>query len=511
MDRRKFVKSSGAVMAVSMIPGLSLAVGKDKIVLGKMGANLPDNPQEGVPYRIYDCFLDLTGDYPVPIAPKYIEWFERSRLGMFVHWNHSSLVPTEISWAMYAEKKPGMPMKEYENLAKRFNPVSFNAAEWVRLAQEAGMAHILVVVKHHDGFAMWDTKVSDYKITNTPFKRDYCAEIAEACHKAGMRYGFYYSPADWWHTASRAADWDGYVGYMQEQLRELVTSYGDIDMLAMDFWSPACNHKSWTEFYKELRKLAPRTIFSRNTPWAIGDFEVVEHFVPYVRTPGSSELSNITSNNNFKSRMNRSALFETYLSVQQSGWSYNNGSAIPLNKIVNQLVDTAGCGGNLTLNITPDSNGKVPPAQVELLQNIGKWMRENGETIIGTSGTHLEPAMVISDQERQGSEVPVMLGEAGSRPKKSRCVIANTGVGKRLYIHVLDWMGKETISVPIPGDQLVDCRIKGGGALLTKRMEGEIRITVPEYLHQPMDTIIVLELASPVSDIRINKAPGFLI
>ena len=218
-----------------------------------------------------------------------------------------------------------------------------------------------------------------YKITNTPFKRDVCREIADACHKAGMRLGWYYSPTDWWHPASRAGDWDAYSAYMQEHLRELMTEYGTVGFLAYDFWSPVCKHPSWPKFYQESRHLCPHFIHNRNTPWPIGDYECMEHTVPYFRKKSSTVNAGIVIGD-YRGRLTCDAPFEVMDCIQAGRWSYEFGKAMPLKSMIFKLVDAAASGGNLNLNVTPDSMGRIPAAQVERLQEIRAWMRTHGET-----------------------------------------------------------------------------------------------------------------------------------
>ncbi len=483
--------------------------------------NTPTNPQDGVPYPLYEPFLQSQGTYPTPAAARDVAWFERARLGMFIHWNHCTVAPAEISWVMkkgsqtlseYQElaktlpiwevQERGLSMAAYEGMAQLFNPVEFSADEWVSLARAAGMNYMLLVVKHHDGFAMWDTKTSDYKITNTPFKRDVCREIADACHKAGMRLGWYYSPTDWWHPASRAGDWDAYAAYMQEHLRELMTEYGTVDFLAFDFWSPVCKHPSWPTFYQELRRLCPHHIQNRSTPWSIGDYECIEHVVPYFRNKKGSTANSGIVTGEYRSRMTCDAPFEVMDCIQGGRWSYEFGKAVPLKSIINNLVDAATSGGNLTLNVTPDSLGRIPPAQVERLQEIGAWMRTHGETIVGTNHGPCPP-LLVEKTETAGPRTmaPEMFGGSPLRQKGSRCAVGCTNVGSRIYIHVLDWLGSTSLVVPNVADRVLSCRLLGSGPVITRREGNALRIMISEPERAILDTVIVLELDGPAIDI----------
>ncbi|GDY14883.1 alpha-L-fucosidase [Planctomycetota bacterium] len=465
----------------------------------------PTHPLEiGVPYPLFDCFMDHEGAYPAPAAVADRRWFERARFGMMVHWNHSSLLAREISWTMQFPEDIGRPrlaMAEYEALAARFNPVEFSAKAWVELAQQAGMGYLLFVVKHHDGFAMWDTKTSDYKITRTPFGRDICREIADACHAAGMPLGWYYSPADWWHPASRSADWDTYVPYMQAQLLELMTGYGHIDILSFDFWSPACKHPSWEGFYRDLRRRCPRYLHSRGTPWASGDYEVFEHVAPYFRDPRSSTWNGIEAPGGYRSRMTCADQFETMLSIQPRRWSYWNGVAKPLATCVDSLVDCVSHGGNLTLNVTPDALGSIPPEQTQRLREIGAWMSTHGEAIVGTQGGPLLPILIAkAPADAVPGYVPDMLGGGGVRPRGSHCRAATTSSGHRLYLHVWPGITHPVVELPPEVAQVaVHCRRLGGGALPSTTVDGWLHVAVPQE-SGPMATFVV-ELTKPAADL----------
>ena len=487
-----------------------------------------NRPQDGVLYPLYQPFRQSQGSYPTPATQRDIAWFERARIGMFVHWNHCTVAPGEISWVMkdgtlslaeyqaMAQTKPiwevqahGLTMAAYEGMAELFNPVEFSAERWVAMARDAGFNYLLMVVKHHDGFAMWDTRTSKYKITNTPFKRDVCREIADACHRAGMRLGWYYSPADWWHPASREGDWDTYVAYMQEQLRELMTGYGTIDFLAFDYWSPACDHPSWPDFYRELRRLCPHYLHNRSTPWAIGDYECMEHVVPYVRQRDSTADSGIAVDE-YRSGMTCAAPFEVMTCLQGGRWSYEFGKAISLKSLISLLIDAAACGGNLTLNVTPDALGRIPSAQIERLREFAAWMRIHGETLVGTNSGPFPPVLVnrTADADPR-SMAPAMFGGGALRNKDSRCVIGCTSSGSRMYLHVLEWSGATILVLPGVADRVVSCRILGKGPVVMLRAGTDLRLTIPEADHDLPDTVIVVELDGPADQITDLRAPRF--
>ena len=161
------------------------------------------------------------------------------KFGLFIHWGPISLQGAPIGWSRGGERrgwrgKGHVPVEVYDNLYKRFNPVEFNADEWVQMAKDAGMKYLVFAGKHHDGFWMFDSKLTDYKITNSPFKRDVFRELADACHKAGLKLGFYYSLPDWYHPDYRTENHDRYIEYMHGQVREICSNYGKIDIVWLD-------------------------------------------------------------------------------------------------------------------------------------------------------------------------------------------------------------------------------------------------------------------------------------
>src|SRR5450631_3513951 len=171
-----------------------------------------------------------------------LKWFQDARFGLFIHWDMSSVAGTEISWSRGGTKPldiTGDPAgyvedTAYDNLYKRFNPTKFNAEQWVRTAKNAGMKYIVFTAKHHGGFCMWNTQYTDYSIMHTAFGRDVVKELSEACHKAGLGFGIYYSPRDWHNPDYGIGDNRKYIDYMNGQLRELLTNYGKVDILWWD-------------------------------------------------------------------------------------------------------------------------------------------------------------------------------------------------------------------------------------------------------------------------------------
>ncbi len=202
-----------------------------------------------------------------------LQWWREVRFGMFIHWDMSSVAGTEISWSRKGPKPMDGPWGSpagtggdpvYDNLYKRFNPVNFDAKQWVKVAKDAGMKYIVFTAKHHGGFCMWDTKYTDYSIMHTPFKRDVVKELSEACHAAGIHFGIYYSPRDWHHPDYGVGDDSKYLTYLKGQLTELLTNYGQVDVVWFDSFGSGDSIKYWhaDEVLALVKKLQPQAVIN---------------------------------------------------------------------------------------------------------------------------------------------------------------------------------------------------------------------------------------------------------
>ena len=217
------------------------------------------------------CFADDAFD--LDAYKKSVKQWQGLKYGLFVHWGPASIAGKGMSWVRNAPRSgnpnPWYPPKEslvdaevYDNLYKQFDPVDFDANEWMKIVKKAGMKYIVLIAKHCDGFMMWDSKTSDYNITNTPYGKDICKQIADAAHKHGIKLGWYYGPCDWYDPDCRHPQrHDIYLKRMKEQLRELMTNYGKVDILWTD---PDGGNAPWDEdnTYAMIRKLQPGSIIN---------------------------------------------------------------------------------------------------------------------------------------------------------------------------------------------------------------------------------------------------------
>lgn len=396
------------------------------------------------------------------------KWFQDARFGIFIHWGVYS-VPARGEWAMQLEK---IPASEYERFASQFNPTEFNAAEWVALAKRAGAKYITITSKHHDGFAMFATRQTRWNIVDaTPYKKDPLAALAEECRKQGIKLFFYYSQLDWHHPdyyplgetghdAGRAptGDWNGYLGFMDAQLRELLTNYGAVAGIWLDgWWDKPDADWQLSRTYGLIHSLQPAALIGSNhhrKPFDGEDFQMFEKDLPGLNTAGFSGKSEV------------SALpLETCDTINNS-WGYNAGDANfkSPKQLIHYLVRAAGFNANFLLNVGPRSDGKIPEESVERLEAVGKWLAKNGETIYGTRGGPVQP-----------------------RPWG-----AMTQTGTKIYVHVLDW-SDELLALPDLGKFRRASFLATGEPVETKAMAGGIVLRIPRPLRDPVDTIVVLE------------------
>ncbi|HEY3265891.1 MAG TPA: alpha-L-fucosidase [Armatimonadota bacterium] len=387
-----------------------------------------------------------------------LAWWRDARFGMFIHWGPVTLKGTEIGWSRSAE----VPAAEYDSLYKRFNPVKFNAKKWVSTAKAAGMKYVVLVTKHHDGFAMWPTKLSDYSIANTPFHRDVVGEIARECRRQGIRFCAYYSVLDWRHPdyplgeapgggVKQNPNMDRYVGYMKGQLKELISNYGPLGLL----WFDGEWEKPWTlergkDLEQYLHELQPDLIINdrigKGRAGLAGDYATPEQTI---------------------GRFNRAAPWESCITIcQQWAWKPNDAMK-PLSECIRTLATCAGGDGNLLLNVGPTPEGEIEPRQVDRLKELGAWLRKYGKSIYGTRG---------------GPFLPSGDGVA-------------TCKGNTVYLHIFQWPGETLTLSPLPAKVLRASSLTGGKCAV-RQTDAGIELSVDSSRRDAIDTIIALELSS---------------
>jgi alpha-L-fucosidase len=306
-----------------------------------------------------------------------VEWFRKARLGIFIHWGVYSILGRG-EWVMQNEK---ISIPEYEKLVGLFNPVGFNAEKWVSVFKEAGAKYVTFTTKHHDGFCMYDSRLTDYKVTKTPFRRDVLKELVEAARKKGLKVFFYYSLLDWHHPdyyplgltgqyAGRkpGGDWGKYLDYYIGQVRELCENYGEVAGFWFDGWwdKPGADWRL-TDLYGMIHSLQPSALVGNNhhvNPFPGEDFQIFEQDVPGENTAGFNKASV------------SSLPLETCMTINNS-WGYNKDDKNYKSsaQLIEVLKRVNGLGANLLLNVGPLPSGELDPEQVERLRELGAWLR----------------------------------------------------------------------------------------------------------------------------------------
>jgi len=404
-----------------------------------------------------------TADY-LKADQQDIQAWRQMKFGLFIHWGPVSLKGTEIGWSRGGERRGrkdkrtgSIPVEIYDNLYKDFNPVKFDAGQWVQMAKDAGMKYLVFTSKHHDGFSMFDSKVTDYKISNSPFKRDVVGELADACHKAGLKLGYYYSPVDWYHPDYRNENHARYVKFMHAQLREICSNYGKIDIIWFDGLGGSAKDWDSENLFKMIRQLQPNVIINNRAGLP------ADHDTPEQRI----------------GKFQNDRPWETCMTIcRQWAWKPNDQMK-SFKQCIQTLVKTVGGDGNLLFNVGPMPDGRIEPRQVERLKEMGAWLRKYGQSIYGTRGGPFKP------------------GAWG----------ASTYKGNAVYIHVLNWPGEKLVLSPIP-KKIVAGSVLTGGEVGVKQTDEAIKIFVPKADRHEIDTIIKLQLDGSADEIAPVGIPS---
>jgi alpha-L-fucosidase len=413
-----------------------------------------------------------------------MEWWRDAKFGMFIHWGIYS-VPAGVyenqeiggigEWIMNTAK---IPVSEYAEYAKSFNPVSFDAEQWVLLAKNAGMRYIVITSKHHDGFAMFGSKASPYNIVDaTPFKRDVIKELAAACKKYHMPLGLYYSEAQDWHHAGGAAigghwdeaqngDMDKYIDEIAlPQVKEILNNYGDIKILWWDTPTDMTPERA-AKFMTEISK-HPDLIFNDRLGGDVqGDLETPEQFIPATGIPGKNWESCMTMNDTW-------------------GFKKHDNNWKSTQTLIRNLIDIASKGGNYLLNVGPDSQGLIPNASIERLKEIGDWMKFNSEAIYGSMPSPF------------------------NRLDWGRCTMKKEGKKSYLYLYIFDKPVSGTIDLPGLANKVVDAHFLTNEKKKVNCMLSETGYKI-DVSNEDLDkyaTIIKVEIKG---DVIVHNAPEIL-
>lgn len=415
-----------------------------------------------------------------------IAWYREARFGMFLHWGVYA-IPGRGEWVQWSEQ---IPESEYAKLADQFNPQKFDADAWAALAKEGGMRYMVLTARHHDGFALFDDPESSFTAMKSAAHRDFVAEYVQAVRKAGLRVGLYYSPLDWRYPGFFMP---GIYGDSAKELRaqyarqigELGSHYGKLDLLWFDGggdewlgfggieWGGAGWHtRPKDQPYKgafhwedektvaHLRALQPQIVINDRTD-APADFRSRE---------GDGALGG------FENRYP----WELCTTITEGAWGYQpNAKVKPLPDLIRLLVGAAGRDGNLLLNVGPQPDGQIDPAQAERVREIGRWLSSHGESIYGTRGG------------------PWLPGPYG----------VSTHKGKLVYVHVLQAPADGTLTLPALPVSVVRARRLHGDAVPVEQTSEHVRLSLPANAVETIDTVIELELAEPWTSSAVVPVP----
>jgi len=407
---------------------------------------------------------------PTPENLKARAWFQDAKFGMFIHWGvYSTLGDGE--WVMETKHIRG---GDYVKVPDFFNPIKFDPVAWVALAKAAGMKYITITSKHHDGFAMFDSKLTDWNVVaRTPYGKDVIGMLAAECHKQGIKLFVYHSQLDWHspdyfprgntgHSTGRpdAGNWDAYLNFMDGQLRELLTNYGEIGGVWFDgMWDKPDADWHLARTYTMIHQLQPQALVGSNhhkTPFPGEDFQMFEKDLPGGHTTG------------FNPEQGVSILpLETCETMNDSwGFRLTDEHYKSTAELIRYLVRAAGMNANFLLNIGPMPNGEIQPEFVQRLREVGKWTAKYGESIYGTRGG------------------PVAAGPWG----------VTTQRGSTVYVHVFDWneplLALSGIQRGIRSAKL----LRDGSSVEFSVVKGGLVLKLPEPQKDEMDRIVMLEL-----------------
>jgi len=397
------------------------------------------------------------------------EWFRQARFGLFIHWGVYSVLG-KGEWVMNNDK---MTIEQYSKLPPQFNPTKYDPAAWVALAKAAGQRYITITSKHHDGFAMWATKQKQWNIVeNTPYGKDVLKPLAEECRKQDIRLFFYHSHLDWTNAdyfprgrtglasgRPESGNFNRYLDFMDAQLRELLTGYGDIAGIWFDgIWDKKGAEWRLRQTYDMIHSLQPHALVGNNhhlAPFDGEDFQMFEKDLPGGNTAGFNQESKIGN-----------LPLETCETIN-GAWGYNaNDKRFKTTRqLVHYMVKAAGLDANFLLNVGPKPDGTIQEEFVTRLREMGDWLKVNGASIYGTRGGPIPPRPWGVTTQARG----------------------------KVYVHVLDWpdtaLAIPRMPVPVKKASL----LAGGKPVAIRDIDQGHLLSIPPDGRNPHDTVVVLE------------------
>jgi alpha-L-fucosidase len=410
--------------------------------------------------------------------PEILQKWQDLKFGLFIHWGPVALRGTEIGWSRGKQ----VPIEEYDSLYNEFNPMLFDATEWVRIAKTAGMKYLIITTKHHDGFSLFDSEYTNYDIMATPYGRDVLKELAEECKKQDILFGTYYSIADWKHphyTTRYGGDprpveesnMDRYIVFMKNQLRELVENY-DTNILWFDGeWEGSWNHEYGMDLYSYCRELKHNVLINNRVDKGRRGFQGTTISNNYAGDFGTPEQEIGT--------FNIEEPWESCITIcKQWAWKPNDHMK-SLRECLHTLVQTVGCGGNLLFNVGPMLDGRIEQRQIERLNEMGEWLNLNGNSIYGTKGGPFKPTSWMVSTHRENS----------------------------VYVHLLYWPDKKLLLPNLPDHDVVAVKLMNGEPLEYESATDYLTIVLPEMPPDENVSVLRLDLDSPAGQIKPLDVP----
>jgi alpha-L-fucosidase len=397
-----------------------------------------------------------------------LSWFNDARFGMFIHWGVYSVpagkykgreIPDD---SCFITERTKMPLTDYHAFAAQFNPTQYDPDAWVRLAKDAGMKYIVITTKHHDGFALFETKASKWNMVDaTPYGKDVIAPLAEACRKYGVKLGFYYSQCEDWGNPggmARKGKWDPlqegeFMDYIHNiavpQVRELLTNYGDVSVFWWD--TPRKMTQEASDALIQQLKLQPGIIHNDRLGFYDGDLRTPEQHIPAAEDGHA---------------------WEACMTIRRTwGFKLSDTEFKSTQTLIRNLVDIASKGGNYLLNVGPDAQGVIPATSQERLRGIGEWMKDHGIAIYGTQASSF------------------------ARPAWGRVTRKSVPDGTILYLHVFDWKEDGTLFIPV-GNDVLSCALLNNRERtfdVERNAEG-LTVTMQGTAPNPIASVIELRL-----------------
>lgn len=411
--------------------------------------------------------------FPVDHDQK-LEWWKDARFGMFIHWGPVSLKGTEIGWSRGRE----ILIEEYDSLYLQFNPLNFDATEWVKLAKDAGMKYVVFTSKHHDGFCNWDTEYTDYNIMNSAYGKDIMAQLAAACKEQGLALGFYHSTCDWHHpdfpltspggnVEREFSNLDRYTEYLKNQSVEIIKKYGPLLVMWYDVPQRFDSIRG-QGVLNHVRAIDPGILVNNRltndgVQWhlgGIGDFDTPEQRVGTFQNDRP---------------------WETCMTIARQ-WAWKpNDEVKSLEQCLHSLIRTAGGDGNLLFNVGPKPDGTIEPLQARRLREMGQWLEKYGYSIYGTRGGPFKPT------------------DWGVSTRKD----------DKIYLHILKWQGDSPqIRIPDFGMEIKTCRLANGGEVTITRQDREYLVQFSVDCLEPLNTVVELTVDGNAINIPPMEIPA---